>query len=147
MSFQEAFRHFAHWTANWMGNPWCFFLAIIVILVWPVTGPLFKFSDTWQLIINTGTTIVTFLMVFLIQNTQNRDAKAIHLKLDELIRAVHGARNKMIDLENVSDEELALLREQFDRICEKGRNETKRHAVKTPRIQKAAHAPSAEMSH
>lgn len=136
MTFQEAFRHFAHWTANWMGNPWCFFLAIVVILVWAVTGPLFKFSDTWQLIINTGTTIVTFLMVFLIQNTQNRDAKAIHLKLDELIRAIHGARNKMIDLDSVSDEELAHLREQFDRICERDRGRIKRATIKSARPTK-----------
>ena len=107
-----------------MGNPWCFFLAIAVIVVWALTGPLFHFSDTWQLIINTGTTIVTFLMVFLIQNTQNRDARAIHLKLDELIRAVHGARNKMMDLERLSDEELMELRQQFDRISRQG--ETKR---------------------
>lgn len=118
-SIRERFRHFAHWVANWMGNPWCFFLAIVVIVVWAVTGPVFGFSDTWQLIINTGTTIVTFLMVFLIQNTQNRDAKAIHLKLDELIRAIHGARNKMIDLDNLSDEELEELRGQFDRLCQK----------------------------
>lgn len=102
-----------------MGNPWCFFLALVVIIVWAVTGPFFGFSDTWQLIINTGTTIVTFLMVFLIQNTQNRDAKAIHLKLDELIRALRGARNKMIDLESLTDEELAELRKQFDRLCHK----------------------------
>ena len=84
-----------------MGNPWCFFLAIAVIVVsGALTGPLFHFSDTWQLIINTGTTIITFLMVFLIQNTQNRDARAIHLKLDELIRAVDGARNKMMRIWN-----------------------------------------------
>ena len=86
---------------------------MLSILVWIVTGPTFHFSDTWQLIINTATTIVTFLMVFLIQNTQNRDAKAMHLKLDELIRAVKGARNRLVDLENLSDEELKKLEEQF----------------------------------
>ena len=88
-------------------------LATAVVVVWAVTGPLFGFSDTWQLVINTATTIVTFLMVFLIQNTQNRDARAIHLKLDELIRGLKGARNKMVDLEECSDEEIAALEEEF----------------------------------
>jgi len=87
--------------------------------VWGLTGPTFHFSDTWQLIINTGTTIVTFLMVFLIQNTQNRDAKAVHLKLDELIRAIQGARNRLVDLEKLSDEELTKLEEQFTRLRKK----------------------------
>jgi low affinity Fe/Cu permease len=86
---------------------------VLVIVVWLVTGPTFHFSDTWQLIINTATTVVTFLMVFLIQNTQNRDAKAVHLKLDELIRAVKGARNQLVDLENLSDDDLKKLEEQF----------------------------------
>jgi len=88
-------------------------------VVWGLTGPAFRFSDTWQLIINTGTTIVTFLMVFLIQNTQNRDAKAVHLKLDELIRAVQGARNRLVDLEKLSDDELKKLEEQFTRVRDK----------------------------
>jgi low affinity Fe/Cu permease len=88
-------------------------------VVWGLTGPAFHFSDTWQLIINTGTTIVTFLMVFLIQNTQNRDAKAVHLKLDELIRAVQGARNQLVDLEKLSDDELKKLEEQFTRVRSK----------------------------
>jgi low affinity Fe/Cu permease len=96
-----------------LGTPWAFVLALLVIAVWAVSGPVFRFSDTWQLLINTGTTIVTFLMVFIIQNTQNRDARAIHLKLDELLRAVHGARTGMIDLENLTDEELDILQEQF----------------------------------
>ena len=86
---------------------------MLVIVVWLVTGPTFHFSDTWQLIINTATTVVTFLMVFLIQNTQNRDAKAMHLKLDELIRAVKGARNQLVDLENLSDDDLKKLEQQF----------------------------------
>src|SRR3954470_8803109 len=90
---REAFHVFARQSSNVLGTPWSFILAILIIFVWGVTGPMFHFSDTWQLIINTGTTIVTFLMVFLIQNTQNRDAKAVHLKLDELIRALKGARN------------------------------------------------------
>lgn len=119
-TLHDRFRFFAHGAANLMGNPWSFFVAIVVILVWALTGPMFHFSDTWQLIINTGTTIITFLMVFLIQNTQNRDAKAIHLKLDELIRAMDGARNKLIYLESLSDEELAQLRKQFDRIGQNG---------------------------
>src|ERR1041384_6153285 len=90
LSMREWFRRFAHRTADAVGSPWTFFAAIVVVLLWAVTGPYFRYSDTWQLIINTGTTILTFLMVFLIQNTQNRDAKAIHLKLDELIRALQG---------------------------------------------------------
>jgi low affinity Fe/Cu permease len=111
---QERFRHFAHWTSEVSGSPWAFLTAVAVIVAWAITGPIFKFSDTWQLVINTGTTIVTFLMVFLIQNTQNRDAKAIHLKLDELIRAVAGARNRLVDLESLSDEELTKLQRQFE---------------------------------
>ncbi|MDB6016182.1 MAG: hypothetical protein JWR19_671 [Pedosphaera sp.] len=114
------FRHFAHQMSNLVGNPWSFFIAALIIIGWAACGPIFKFSDTWQLVINTGTTIVTFLMVFLIQNTQNRDAKSFHLKLDELIRAIHGARNKMIKLDDLSDEELAELRKQLDRLSQKG---------------------------
>ena len=114
----ESFRHFARSTAAIVGRPWTFVLAVLVIVVWGALGPEFGYTDTWQLIINTGTTIVTFLMVFLIQNTQNRDAQAIHLKLDELLRAVADARNGMINLENLSDEQLALLREEFRRLCD-----------------------------
>jgi low affinity Fe/Cu permease len=109
----DAFRIFAHRSAAMLGSAWAFASAAFVILVWIVTGPTFHFSDTWQLIINTATTIITFLMVFLIQNTQNRDAKAMHLKLDELIRAIKGARNQLVDLENLSDEDLKRLEEQF----------------------------------
>ena len=112
----DAFRVFAHRSATMLGSAWAFTGAAFVILVWLVTGPTFHFSDTWQLIINTATTIITFLMVFLIQNTQNRDAKAMHLKLDELIRAVTGARNQLVDLENLSDEDLKKLEEQFRRL-------------------------------
>src|SRR5260221_12504632 len=110
MTISESFARFAKATARQSGHPVTFALAVLVILVWAVTGPIFKFSDTWQLVINTGTTIVTFLMVFLIQNTQNRDAKAIHLKLDELIRSIESARNSMVDLDDLSDEELPRLR-------------------------------------
>jgi low affinity Fe/Cu permease len=112
----DAFRVFAHRSAVMLGSAWAFTGAVFVIVVWLITGPTFHFSDTWQLIINTATTIITFLMVFLIQNTQNRDAKAMHLKLDEMIRALKGARNQLVDLEDLSDEELKKLEEQFQRM-------------------------------
>jgi low affinity Fe/Cu permease len=113
---RDGFRHFAHRSAEVLGSAWAFIGAIFIIAVWGLTGPAFHFSDTWQLIINTGTTIVTFLMVFLIQNTQNRDAKAMHLKLDEVIHALKKARNEMVDLEELSDEELDRLEQQFRRV-------------------------------
>ena len=110
------FRIFAQKASQAVGSSWAFILAVLIIIVWAISGPMFHYSDTWQLVINTGTTIITFLMVFLIQNTQNRDAKAIHLKLDELIRAVEGARTHLVDLETLSDEELDQLQEQFQRL-------------------------------
>ena len=110
------YSRFAKAAAHLSGRPRTFTLAAAMIVVWFVTGPIFAFSDTWQLVINTGTTIVTFLMVFLIQNTQNRDAKAIHLKLDELIRSKHGARNRLVDLENCTDEELEEIEREFKRL-------------------------------
>ena len=112
----DAFHNLAKQLAAEVGSPWAFIAALGIVVVWSVTGPLFKYSDTWQLVINTGTTIVTFLMVFLIQNTQNRDAKAIHLKLDELIRCIKGARNTLIDLEEMSEEELDNLQRQFVKL-------------------------------
>ena len=112
----ELFRKFAQTTSQTVGSSWAFILAVLIIVVWGATGRLFHYSDTWQLVINTGTTIITFLIVFLIQNTQNRDAKAIHLKLDELIRGVEGARTHLVDLETLSDKELDRLQEQFKRI-------------------------------
>lgn len=115
----DFFHKFAHKTAEALGTPWAFIVAVTIIVAWIVTGPIFGFSDTWQLIINTGTTIVTFLMVFLIQNTQNRDAKAIHLKLDELIHAIKEARNSLIDLEDLSDEELKKLQQEFHQLHER----------------------------
>ena len=115
----EWFRRVSHKSSSIVGSPYAFILALIVIFTWAVTGPIFNFSDTWQLVINTGTTIVTFLMVFLIQNTQNRDAKAIHLKLDELIRGVTGARDGLVDLENLTDEQLDHLQKQFAELREK----------------------------
>lgn len=113
----DAFSRFARWTEHQSGRPGAFVLAFAVILVWGMTGPLFHFSDTWQLVINTGTTIVTFLMVFVIQNAQNRDTQAIHLKLDELIRVSQSARNGMIDLENLPDTDLARVKSSFERLA------------------------------
>ena len=113
---QDRFARFSSDASTWLGSKWAFVSAVAVIAMWSATGPVFHFSNTWQLIINTGTTIVTFLMVFLIQNTQNRDARAINLKLDELIRAVGHARNHMINIEKLSDAELDTLEEQFARL-------------------------------
>ena len=112
----DTFGQFAAQASAWLGSKWAFAGAILVIVVWAFTGPLFHFSDTWQLVINTGTTIVTFLMVFLIQNTQNRDARAINLKLNELIRAIDAARDQMIDIENLSDLELNAIQAKFEKI-------------------------------
>jgi low affinity Fe/Cu permease len=119
----DAFRVFARRSSVMLGSAWAFAGAVLVILVWLLTGPTFHFSDTWQLIINTATTVITFLMVFLIQNTQNRDAKAVHLKLDELIRAIKDARNELVDLEDLSDEELQKLEAQFRRMRQRAEND------------------------
>src|SRR5437016_8111593 len=119
----DAFRVFARRSSIMLGSAWAFAGAVLVIAVWLITGPTFHFSDTWQLIINTATTIVTFLMVFLIQNTHNRDAKAVHLKLDELIRAIKDARNELVDLEELSDEELQKLEEQFRKMRKRAEND------------------------
>jgi len=116
---RDAFGVFARKTSNILGSAWAFVIALLVIVVWAITGPTFHYSDTWQLIINTGTTIVTFLMVFLIQNTQNRDAKAVHLKLDELIRALGPARNNLVDLEKLSDDDLNALEQEFEKVRKK----------------------------
>jgi low affinity Fe/Cu permease len=132
----DAFRVFARRSSMMLGSAWAFAGAVLVIVVWLLTGPTFHFSDTWQLIINTATTVITFLMVFLIQNTQNRDAKAMHLKLDEIIRALKGARNQLVDLEDLSDEELKKLEEQFRRLRTKAeRNGTRSRKVK-PRVSR-----------
>ena len=133
---RDSFRHFARKSSEVLGTAWAFIGSLIIIAVWGLTGPMFHFSDTWQLIINTGTTIVTFLMVFLIQNTQNRDAKAMHLKLDELIRAIEGARNRLVDLEKLSDEELKQLEEQFTRL----RNKASERASKIEEIEEEKEA-------
>ena len=112
----ELFRKFSQTTSKLVGSSWAFILAVAVIVVWAVTGPIYHYSDTWQLVINTGTTIITFLIVFLIQNTQNRDAKAIHLKLDELVKGVSGARTSMVNIEELSDQDLERLHKQFQRL-------------------------------
>ena len=115
----DFFRRLAARTSHGVGSPWAFVVALTIVVVWGLTGPLFHFSDTWQLVINTGTTIVTFLMVFLIQNTQNRDSHAIHLKLDELIRANDFARNQLMCTEDLTDAELDELQEEFNRLAKK----------------------------
>jgi low affinity Fe/Cu permease len=130
------FPRFARSTAATAGRPTTFMLAALTIVVWGATGPLFHFSDTWQLVINTGTTIVTFLMVFLIQHTQNRDSQALHVKLDELIRAVSGARNSLLDLDCLSDEELEKIQSSYIKLAEQAKGKVQR------RHSEPAHANS-----
>jgi low affinity Fe/Cu permease len=128
---RSPFSRFARWTAHATGHPLAFMLAGSTILVWLVTGPLFGFSDTWQLVINTGTTVITFLMVFLIQNTQNRDSAAVHLKLDELIRCVNGAHNALLDLEELTENDLDRLRSRYETLGRIAREELQRGIVDT----------------
>ena len=123
--FQHAFKVFAKWTARITGKPITFVLALAVIIVWAVSGPIFGYSDTWQLVINTGTTIVTFLMVFLIQNTQNRDTGAMQAKLDELIRAIEGAHNALLDLEELDESEIEQIRSDYEHLAEEARSALK----------------------
>ena len=118
------FTAFATKTAKAMGSIWAFLLALLIIIIWGITGPLFHYSDTWQLVINTGTTIITFLMVFLIQNTQNRDARAMHLKLDELILSLKSAHNEMLDIEELTDEQLEKIAETYRKKKEACESET-----------------------
>jgi low affinity Fe/Cu permease len=125
----ELFRRFAATISHGVGSPAAFILAAATIVVWAFLGPFFDYSDSWQLVINTATTIVTFLMVFLIQNTQNRDAKAIHLKLDELIRGLQGARNRLVDLENLTDAELDVLQQEFQRVRQRATERLGDHAT------------------
>jgi len=129
----ELFRRFSQKASEVVGSSWAFIVAVLLIVVWAVSGPFFHFSDTWQLIMNTITNIITFLMVFMIQSTQNRDAKAIHLKLDELIRSIEKARNNLVDLEDMSDDELEKLQEEFARF-----RETHTEAIKQT-IEQASH--------
>jgi low affinity Fe/Cu permease len=124
---EKGFHVFATQAANWVGTKWAFLAALLVIVLWLVTGPYFHYSDTWQLIINTGTTVITFLVVFLIQNTQNRDARAIHLKLDEIIKSIDQAHNEMIDIEHLSDEELQNLADKYQKVREECDNRRTRH--------------------
>ncbi len=125
----ERFRHFAQRTADAVGKPATFLIAVTVVLLWAASGPIFHFSDTWQLVINTSTTIVTFLMVFVIQNTQNRDAQAIHLKLDELLRATTHARTGLVGLEFRSDDELESLERQFERLHKRVRRARRKRSL------------------
>jgi low affinity Fe/Cu permease len=120
--WNEFFRKFSARAANVLGSPWLFVVSALLILIWLISGPFTHFSDTWQLLVNTATTVFTFLAVFLIQNTQNRDAKAVHLKLDELIHAIKGARNKFVDLEDLSDAELEKLQQQFRKLQSKAKS-------------------------
>ena len=113
---KDAFRKFSIAAANALGAPWMFIANVLLIMVWAFAGPFFDYSDTWQLVVNTATTVFTYLAVFLIQNTQNRDALAIHLKLDELIKGVTGARTHLVNLESLTDEELVALQEEFTRL-------------------------------
>ena len=116
---KEIFRHLAETAAHAVGSYWAFLIALLTIVVWALTGPYFNYSDTWQLFINTGTTIVTFLMVFLIQNTQNRETRIVALKLDELLRGVEGARTGLVELDHMSDEDLERVRQEFARMRDK----------------------------
>jgi low affinity Fe/Cu permease len=127
---RDLFHKIAQKASNAVGSAWAFTLALLIIIAWAASGPIFNFSDTWQLVINTGTTIITFLMVFLIQNTQNRDAKVLHLKLDELIRVTRRARNHLVDLEDCSDEELEQLEREFERL--RKRDDAKRKKAGKP---------------
>jgi low affinity Fe/Cu permease len=123
---------FARWATDWSGSTAAFLLAVLVIAVWGITGPIFGFSDTWQLVINTGTTIVTFLMVFLIQRAQNKDSKALHLKLNEIVAATHGASNRLINVETLTEEELKVLHAHFCKLVDLARADyrlTESHSV------------------
>jgi low affinity Fe/Cu permease len=132
------FTRFAKWTSRATGRPGAFAIAVGTLLVWAVSGPFFGFSDTWQLIINTGTTIITFLMVFLIQNTQNRDSEAIHVKLDELIRSDKDAHNALLDLEELEEKELDQIRSRYEQLAEKARGELNRRNPPEPKKGKAS---------
>jgi low affinity Fe/Cu permease len=117
----SSFSRLAKWTCRISGSPPAFGIALITVVAWALTGPMFGYSDTWQLVINTGTTIATFLMVFLIQNTQNRDAHAIQVKLDELIRCTQGAHTALLDLEELEEDELARIRDEYESLAERAR--------------------------
>ena len=134
---KDLFSRFARWTSRTAGNPISFTFAILIIAIWAVTGPFYHFSDTWQLVINTSTTIVTFMMVFLIQNTQNRDSEAIQLKLDELIRAIGGAKNTLIDLEEQEEVDLDEVRESYQKLANAARLAARRKKRKASALRAA----------
>ncbi len=134
------FTRFAKWTARITGRPITFALAVLLLIVWGISGPIFGFSDTWQLVINTTTTIVTFLMVFLIQNTQNRDSEAMHVKIDELIRANKLAHNALLDLENLEEDELDVIRADYEKLADKARDALENR-------KKKPHRAAAQKSH
>ena len=137
----DAFRVFARRSSDVLGSPWAFVMAILVIVVWAATGPTFHFSDTWQLIINTGTTIVTFLMVFLIQRSQNKDSLALQLKLNEIVAALQGASNRLIDVESLSEEEIEVLRKHYAEIskeAEKNGSIRESHSIEEARAKSEA---------
>lgn len=125
------FTRAAKWAARATGRPVTFTIALVVIVIWAITGPIFQFSDTWQLVINTSTTIITFLMVFLIQNTQNRDTEALQIKIDELIRAVKNAHNALLDLEELDEDELDLIRKDYLALAKKARDDLRRGKTDT----------------
>lgn len=131
MSLKQLFNQFAKGAAAFTGRPAAFFLAVMIVLAWGMTGPLFRYSDTWQLVINTGTTIVTFLMVFLIQNTQNRDMAATQIKLDDLIRALAGAHNALLDLEELDESDLEKLRLRYEQLARRAKQKLQRGAPDT----------------
>src|SRR5262249_1951201 len=145
--FERALQEFAHKATQWTGTSWAFLLAVIVVLVWAATGPVFEFADTWQLVINTGTTIVTFLMVFLIQRAQNKDSQAIQLKLNELIAAVQGASARMLNVEDLSEQELRRLHARYEHLARKLKHERRNgsHTVEEellPHRKEPAPAPA-----
>ena len=132
------FSRFARWTAHWAGRPATFVVAVSIVLIWGLTGPIFDYSNTWQLVINTGTTIITFLMVFLIQNTQNRDTEAMHVKLDEIIRAISSAENSMLDLEELELEELDAIREKYLKLAKEAHIRFEQRKNESPGIDTQA---------
>lgn len=136
---KDIFSNFAAKAADAAGSPWTFIAALSLVVIWAVTGPMFGFSEVWQLVINTGTTIITFLMVFLVQNTQNRDTRAMHLKLDELIRVTEGAHTALLDLEELSDDELIAIRDRYEKIARESRRRLRAG-------EKDTHIPDVELT-
>ncbi len=136
------FSRLARWASRVAGQPAAFLVALCTVAIWALTGPLFQFSDTWQLVINTGTTVVTFLMVFLIQHSQNRDTMAIHLKLDELVRAIHAAQNTVLNLDELEEEELSLLLQKYQQMGKEARLKADAKASSSRELNRPGKAPS-----